>query len=249
MTTSSSAPARRVRGALAVIGAAAVIVGGVNVVAHAADKADTLLLGKTNKAEKSTTLKNTGKGPALKLKAKKGPALAVNTKDLVKNLNAELLGGSTAGQLEPGVTAHALVATGAALPEGPSFRQFQLPAGTYLMNLNLAVDTDNSDWFVGCLASEASVLTGSGNVSGVHVGLNMSVDSPAYITDSTRIVTLPTASNIAFGCVMSTSDTEPVTAAGPPTLTIRLLSGAVAGTSAPLAVSIRQAREAVRAVR
>jgi hypothetical protein len=244
VSTSSSMPAHRVRNGLAVVGAAAILVGGVNVVAQAANTVESLVLGKNNTAEKSTTLKNKGKGPALKLKAKKGPALSVNTKDLVKNLNAELVGGSTAAQLEPGVTAHALLATDAPIPSGATFRQFQLPAGTYLMNLNLAVETTNSTWFVGCLAADAGVLTGSGDTSQVHVGFNMSSDSAARLTDSTRVVTVPTATSIAFGCVMDTSDTEPLLAAGPPTLTIRQVSAAVPGSSTPIAVTLRQARAA-----
>lgn len=54
---------------------------------------DRLVLGEKNTAKKSTVLKNTKRVP-LKLVAKKGkPALKVNTKKKIKNLNADRLDG------------------------------------------------------------------------------------------------------------------------------------------------------------
>jgi hypothetical protein len=236
---------QRARTSLAVLGAATLLVGGVNVVAHAAGAADALLLGKKNTAEKSTTLKTKGKGPALKLKAKKGPALSVNTQDLVKNLNAQMVGGSTATQLEPAATVHALLASGGTLAQGTTFRQFSLPAGTYVVNLGAAFETDNSDWFIGCLAGATSVFA-EDDTSKVYVGFNINDDSSARIADSTRIVTLPTATTVAYGCLMDTADTEPITAPVPPTVSVRRLSGATPGTSTPFTVNVRQARGLTR---
>ena len=61
------------------------------------------LLGRKNSAGVTTTLTNSGKGAALSLKSHKAktPALRVNTKALVPNLNALLLGGSTLPALRP----------------------------------------------------------------------------------------------------------------------------------------------------
>lgn len=59
------------------------------------------LLGKSNLAGGPTTLTNTGSGAALALKAHTAstPALIVNTKAVVPNLNASLVGGRSAADL------------------------------------------------------------------------------------------------------------------------------------------------------
>lgn len=75
--------------ALIVVAAAAVLVGGANLAVHAANGGP-LLLGKGNVASKSTKLKTTGNGPALKLKSKSGtPSLAVSSPAKVAKLNAD----------------------------------------------------------------------------------------------------------------------------------------------------------------
>lgn len=246
--TSPSRPALKVRTGLAVLGAAALIVGGVNVVAQAAEGAQSLLLGKSNTAEKSTTLKNKGRGPALKLKAKKGPALAVNTEALVKNLNAEMVGGKTAGQLAPAATTYTLP-SGPTFASGPNFQQFQLPAGTYELNLNLAVQTTNSDYLVSCLVSDATLFPTLTDLTKLYAGFNVSPDGDATIVNGTRIVTLPTTTNVAFGCIFSAVDSEPVSVAQPFTVVVQQISGGAQGSSTPYSVTPKQARSATAAVR
>jgi hypothetical protein len=246
--TSSPTPAQRVRTGLAVVGAAALLVGGVNVMAHAADTAESLLLGKNNTAGKSTTLKNKGKGPALKLKAKKGPALAVNTKDLVKNLNVEMVGGRTAGQLAPAATTFTLP-SGPTFAPGANFQQFQLPAGTYELNLNVAVQTSNSDYFVSCLVADASLFTPPLDPAKVYAGFNVSPDGDATIVNGTRVITFPAVQNVTFGCIVGIVDSEPVSVVQPFTVTVQQISGNVAGSSTPMPVSRQQARAAAAATR
>ena len=51
------------------------------------------VLGRWNQADHTTTLKNTAQGPALDLRAKKGPALKVNNSKRIKKLNADMLDG------------------------------------------------------------------------------------------------------------------------------------------------------------
>src|SRR6478735_4681583 len=79
---------------LAVVGATAILVVGVNAVAYAAT-GKSLLLGKTNKASKTTTLQNTKSGPApsLKTKSSSSAPLKVNGKGKVVNLNADKVDG------------------------------------------------------------------------------------------------------------------------------------------------------------
>ena len=68
--------------------------------AAAAATGRAMILGKWNQADHVTTLKNTDRGPALELKSKKGPALKVNSAKRVKHLNADLLDGTSAVDLE-----------------------------------------------------------------------------------------------------------------------------------------------------
>jgi hypothetical protein len=58
------------------------------------------LLGKWNQAGDTTTIKNTGQGPALALKSKSGPALSVNSDSRVKDLNADEVDGLDAKDLQ-----------------------------------------------------------------------------------------------------------------------------------------------------
>ncbi len=51
------------------------------------------VLGRWNQADHTTTLKNTGHGPALDLRSKKGPALKVNNGKRIAKLNADKLDG------------------------------------------------------------------------------------------------------------------------------------------------------------
>jgi len=102
LTVRISAPA-------AFIGVGTLVVSGVGV----ADAATggTFILGRSNLATTVTTLTNTG-GTALSLKSKSGyPPLAVNSKKLVPNLNANYLNGLTSTSLQRRV-ASACTATG-----------------------------------------------------------------------------------------------------------------------------------------
>ena len=66
--------------------------------AAAAATGQSLVLGKWNQADQTTTIKNAGSGPALDIRAK-GPALAVHNANRIKNLNADKLDGKDAAAL------------------------------------------------------------------------------------------------------------------------------------------------------
>ena len=99
----------RTRAGLAVVGAAAVLVAGFGAVGYASN-GDALLVGKGNKATKTTKITNKKSGPVLNLKAKSGPALAVNTSDLIKNLNADQVDGKDSTVLDPGAVSRSWTA-------------------------------------------------------------------------------------------------------------------------------------------
>lgn len=61
-----------------------------------------VILGKVNNANQTTTLDNSGAGPALALQVKKGqPPLAVSSTKLVQRFNAQFLGGRGASYFAP----------------------------------------------------------------------------------------------------------------------------------------------------
>ena len=66
--------------------------------AAAAATGQSLVLGKWNQADQTTTIKNVGSGPALDIRAK-GPAIAIHNANRIKNLNADKLDGKDAADL------------------------------------------------------------------------------------------------------------------------------------------------------
>jgi hypothetical protein len=89
---------------LTVVLTAAVLVGGANFAAYAAN-GKPLLLGKSNVATKTSKVKNKGDGPALSLKSKpSSPSLAVSSSAKVGRLNADLLDGLDSQDLTTNTT-------------------------------------------------------------------------------------------------------------------------------------------------
>lgn len=98
---------RRVERALAIVGAAVMLIVGFDSVTYAAT-GSSLLLGRVNKAGGVTTVQNTGKGPALRLltRSPASPPFTTNARGLVPTLfagraaNSDRLGGLTLAQVK-----------------------------------------------------------------------------------------------------------------------------------------------------
>ena len=127
---------------LVLVLSAALLVLGFDLATYAAT-GQSLVIGKSNVANKATKLQRTTGGPVLQLKAKKNsPPLAVNSKTRVKNLNADLLDGYSSDELPTSATTVRL-GLGAA-SAGPNWN-VSMPDGTYLVNWQAYVDlVDNS---------------------------------------------------------------------------------------------------------
>ena len=96
--------------------AAVLLVGAANLGAYAATGGP-LLLGKSNTASKTTTLKTTGNGAALSLKSKAGKApLKVSNSTKVAKLNADLVDGAGGDAWRPRATSTTSTATGVSRP-------------------------------------------------------------------------------------------------------------------------------------
>jgi hypothetical protein len=90
---------------LSTIGAATVLVVGLNAISYAAT-GSTFLLGGTNTAKKVTTIRNTGPGAVMNLQAKSSAyaPFTTNGKGLVGNLNSQFLSGKSLAQVQAGST-------------------------------------------------------------------------------------------------------------------------------------------------
>jgi hypothetical protein len=133
----------RARTLLAAVGIAGLLVVGAEAVAYAAT-GNPLILGHSNRAHASTTVRNTGSGPVLKLRASAGqPALAVNTNTKITNLNADLVDGQSASQLR---STRSLVYTiDGTFNSSTTFNIAAPPAGDYLINYSVYMGgTDGS---------------------------------------------------------------------------------------------------------
>ena len=89
---------QRLKSAITALAVGIVLLAALDWAAAAATGRATIL-GTWNQADHTTTMKNTQKGPALDLRANKGPALAVNNSKRIKKLNADELDGMNASDL------------------------------------------------------------------------------------------------------------------------------------------------------
>lgn len=90
---------QRLNSALIALAVGIVLLAALDWAASAAT-GQSMILGHWNQADQTTTLKNTANGPALDLRAKKGPALAVHSDNRIKNLNADELDGMSSSDFK-----------------------------------------------------------------------------------------------------------------------------------------------------
>ena len=169
---------------------AAVIVGGANLTAYAAN-GHAFLLGSHNHASKTTSLAKSGKGPALSLHtSKKSPPFAVNSSKTVKHLNAALVGGKSAADLKTSTRTYTVPA-GTLLPF--SFSLGGVPQGTYLASYDMTLTTTTT---VGrCFLNTAGHETalGYGAVNGTFT-----------VVSATQLVQV-TSAPVTFQCNSATA--------------------------------------------
>lgn len=135
--------------------AAVLLAGAANLGAYAATGGP-LLLGKSNAASKTTTLKTTGNSAALSLKSKKNKApLKVSNSTKVTKLNADLVDGLGGEALKTTSYVFDLTAIGITNSYA-SFALPGLPPGKYQVGFSISGNITGSPTFFGCF-----VLTGT----------------------------------------------------------------------------------------
>ena len=164
------------KGALAAVAAAAVLVGGVDVVTYAAT-GDSLILGRTNASHRTTELIKRGPGPALSLKTRgnKEPSLRVSSDAKVRRLNADKLDGRHAWQLDTKAVSYRVGEMGDVLP-GVGAWSLKAAPGAYQVTFKVLATPDSAPESV------------SGMICGV-LDLNSLGESPnVYVADSGNLL-------------------------------------------------------------
>jgi hypothetical protein len=205
------------RSTVTTLAAAAVLVGGADLASYAAT-GNAFILGHSNSAGTTTSLKNTGRGPALSLNSiKSAPPLVVNSSKMVKHLNANMVGGKTASQLAGTVLRFPIGAQGQSFAGGTNQLFYaKLPAtGNYQVGITgLLTETGGSTGDdVTCLvidkaALDAALAGGGGNLDFSKVyGLTetASGDSTSGILNYTNHAQKIANKNIALGCIFSSA--------------------------------------------
>jgi len=169
------------------------------------------VLGQWNQADRTTTIKNTGKGAALDLRAKKGPALKVNNDKRVAKLNADKLDGLSGSDyrmnrnsiFEWTVVAH----TGGFTQAVPA-----QPAGSYLasfsVQLNGAAGTPDNPNVINCRFIQNGL---SGTIVFQKAVLAetqvTSVDTPPALNGTAPLI-LVAGDTLALDCTMTRNNQQ-----------------------------------------
>jgi hypothetical protein len=226
---------QRIRSGLTALAVGIVLLAALDWAAAAAT-GQSLVLGKWNQADQTTTIKNVGSGPALDIRAK-GPALEVHNTNRIKNLNADKLDGKDAADLA--ASKQTVYVYGATSRVGGFTQNLPAqPAGSYLVAY--------SAQFVGAAGSLANpntvtchllVSTVSGTTAvtkGVLAEAQVaSIESPPAVS-GVGSIELAAGDQVALVCTMSRPNQQWSTSALQPIQVTFLHTDGVTAISAPL---------------
>ena len=199
------------RSTVTTLAAAAVLVGGADLASYAAS-GHPLILGHANSAGTTTSLKNTGRGPALSLNSAKSTSpLVVNSSKMVKHLNAAMVGGKTAGQLVPKTLRFHIGSLGTNFAGGTAnLVTVNVPKGTYEISMSgLVTDsTGTTDSYTCLVLDKAALLAaiGGGSLDYSRV-YGLDGDSQGNfkfgVVDYTNPAQKVSRSSVALGCAFN----------------------------------------------
>jgi len=242
------------RAAVTTLAAAAILVGGADLASYAAT-GHPLVLGHSNSAVGTTSLKNLGRGPALSLNsAKSSPPFTVNSSKLVKHLNANLVGGKTAAQLVPKTLRFRLGSTAETFAaDSTHFFSAKVPKGTYDVGVTGVVTdapsggTDTYACLIGDEATLVGILGGtSSDLSRIYALDGDQQGSFTFgLVDATNHAQKVSGS-VAYGCIFTGTGT--FTVQRPITFTMRPVT-ASDKSGQPLPIAKDGARRLARALR
>lgn len=191
---------RSLRAALSALGAAVVLVAGIDLASYAAT-GQTLILHSVNVTTGTTTVENTGPGPALALTTRKSsPPLSVTSGRLVKHLNAAKVGGRTAAQLEPRLVTYRVGTPGGPLSAGEHFLSVPAPQGSYRITISGLWQSSVTGDRIQCVVVDPEVYH-DGDLAKVYAEVNaVEGDTNGQALDQVQYVTIPKIARLTLGC-------------------------------------------------
>jgi len=206
---------------VAVIGAAVVLVAGMDLATYAGT-GDSLLLGKINKSGTTTTVNNLGRGPVLNLVGGKPyPPLRVNSKKKVANFNADLLDGRSIEQLQP-ATGRLSITSADLLTSATRYYKTTIPAGWYDFTIwGFVTSTTTTDGYT-CLIGDLAKLTVN-DYTGLYAADQGALDAGRRgVVSASSIHRVLPGATVVYAC--SASGTGPLVQRLPITFSYRKVS-------------------------
>ena len=213
---------RRLHTSVTFLLAALLLVVGIDAVTYA-NTGDSLILGKANKASKTTKIKNTGNGAALALKTKSSaPPLVVSSATKVTNLNADQVDGRDSTALEPSITVYRITPAGNTLVDNVRY-SMNIAPGRYMVTWRFTGSGSGVGYCWVAPNSELNVFNYNNLVPATTNGGFQAVSAAGEIT-------IPAANDFVFEC-----EANNVSLQAPIVVTAQALSVTNNGTTGPAA--------------
>ena len=197
----------------------ALVVVGTDAITYAGT-GNSLILGKINKSGGTTTVVNTGRGPVLSLDGGKlYPPLKVNSKKKVANLNADLIDGLHASQLQPPTGRLGITSADLTTSE-TRYYKLKIPAGWYHFTLaGLLTSGTNTDSFT-CIVGDLGKILAGNVAAGYYTYDTGKFDGPrGGVVNHSAIMHVAAGSTLVYFCAVS--GTGPATQVQPITISYR----------------------------
>jgi hypothetical protein len=210
---------------LTTVAASVILVSGAGLASYAAT-GNAFVLGHANKAGGTTSLKNTGRGPALSLNSiKSAPPITLNSSKMVKHLNANMVGGMTAKTLN-GYDLYKLGTPGGTISTDPHIFTIKPPTGYVHYSLTGIWTSTTSTDNLTCLIFDKRFLTDSSNIAYIYAEFSHSVSDPdAPFINQQGFAKFTKSQRLLIGC--ETSGTGPFQIAQPITFAFHAVGAAI----------------------
>jgi hypothetical protein len=204
--------------------------------AAAAATGQSMVLGKWNQADQTTTIKNVGSGPALDIRAK-GPAFAVHNTNRIKNLNADKLDGKDAAALAASKQTVYIYGARSRVGAFPHNLPAQ-PEGSYLVAYSAqfvgAAGSLANPNTVTCHITVSTVVGTTATTKGILAEAQVaSIESPPAVS-GVGTLWLAAGDQVALVCTMSRPNQQWSTSALQPIQVTFLHTDGITAVSAPL---------------
>jgi hypothetical protein len=188
------------RASITTLAAAGVLVGGANLASYAAT-GNPLILGHSNSAGTTTSLKNLGRGPALSLNSSRHSSpLTVNSSKMVKHLNANEVQGLTPAQINPAFVTYRVGSPGSSLTTGQHLFTIPSPSGPTEIGVHGIWESGTTGDNLQCLVADTQVLTTMDVTQIYALPVASQGDVNGNIVDETTFVNLPKHRHLLIGC-------------------------------------------------